>query len=119
MIGVYFLKQDDEIVYVGQSVNLKERIKSHKYDEAKEFNNHSFIECEKDKLNEVENAYILKHNPVFNIKKFEIKTGSNGMKKMKMLQVEDETHEQAKLQALKKKMSIKAYIKMLVEKDKR
>jgi len=36
---------------------------------------------------------------------------------MKMLQVEKETHEKAKLQALKKNMSIKAYIKMLVDKD--
>lgn len=41
------------------------------------------------------------------------------MKKLKMLQVEEDTHEQAKLQALKKKMSIRAYIKMLVEKDKK
>jgi len=39
--------------------------------------------------------------------------------KLKMLQVDEDTHEKAKLQALKKKMSIKAYIKMLVEKDKR
>lgn len=37
---------------------------------------------------------------------------------MKMLQVENETHEKVKLKALEKKMSIKAYIKMLVDKDK-
>ena len=36
---------------------------------------------------------------------------------MKMLQVEDKTHEQAKIQAAIKKISIKAYIKYLVDKD--
>ena len=35
-----------------------------------------------------------------------------------MLQVEEETHDEAKIKALKKKMTIKAYIKMLINKDK-
>ena len=39
--------------------------------------------------------------------------------KLKMLQVEEDTHDKAKLQAAKAKMSIKSYIKMLVDKDKR
>ena len=37
--------------------------------------------------------------------------------KLKMLQVEEKTHDKAKLKAVKNKMSIKAYIKMLVDKD--
>ncbi len=37
---------------------------------------------------------------------------------MKMIQVDDETHEEAKEKAKKKGMLLKAYIKMLVGKDK-
>lgn len=40
------------------------------------------------------------------------------MGKLKMLQVTEETHIKAKKQALAKGMSLKAYIKMLVDKDK-
>ncbi len=37
---------------------------------------------------------------------------------MKMIQVENEVHEEAKLQALKKNMSLKDYIKFLISKEK-
>lgn len=37
--------------------------------------------------------------------------------KLKMLQVTEETHIEAKTQALKKGMSIKTYIDMLIKKD--
>ena len=37
--------------------------------------------------------------------------------KLKMLQVDRDVHEMAKLKALQKKMSIKDYIRSLVEKD--
>ena len=37
--------------------------------------------------------------------------------KLKMLQVEQDVHEMAKLKALKKGMSIKEYIRFLVERD--
>jgi len=37
---------------------------------------------------------------------------------MKMLQVEEETHIQIKLQALKAGMSIKEYVQFLADKDK-
>ena len=37
---------------------------------------------------------------------------------MKMIQVDDEVHEEAKLKALKKRVSLKVYIKNLVAKDK-
>ena len=36
---------------------------------------------------------------------------------LKMLQVDEDTHKQAKINALNKGMSLKAYIKMLVKKD--
>lgn len=37
---------------------------------------------------------------------------------MKMIEVEDDTHKEAKEKAKKKGMFLKAYIKMLVKKDK-
>ncbi len=37
---------------------------------------------------------------------------------MKMIQVEDDTHKQAKEQAKKKGMVLKAYIQQLLDKDK-
>ena len=37
---------------------------------------------------------------------------------MKMLQVDDKTHEQIKMQALKAGMSIKEYVQYLADKDK-
>ena len=39
------------------------------------------------------------------------------MKKLKMLQVEENTHKQAKKQAKKNKLSIKAYIQKLLDGD--
>ncbi len=116
MIGIYFLKLDDKIVYVGQSVDVRTRIKQHR---DKKFDSYELFECSKDNLNSLEAHYILIHNPILNQKKYEIIIGGTKKKEhMKMLQVENETHEKAKLKALEKKMSIKAYIKMLVDKDK-
>lgn len=40
------------------------------------------------------------------------------MEKLKMIQVEEKTHVEAKGKALKKGMSLKAYIKKLVSEDK-
>ncbi len=39
------------------------------------------------------------------------------MSKLKMLQVDEETHNLAKVKAAKKGLSIKAYLKMIIEKD--
>ena len=66
--AIYFLKYNDEVVYVGQSKDIKNRIKSHIFEKEKLFSDFSFLECSHELLNETETAYIFKHDPIFNKK---------------------------------------------------
>ena len=61
--GVYHLVDGCEVVYVGQTSNLKCRIASHMRD--KKFSSVNFFEC-KDNLNNEEAADIVKYKPVLN-----------------------------------------------------
>jgi hypothetical protein len=65
-IGVYFLKFNGAIVYVGKSNNISFRIKSHINEGVKVFNDFSFIECSENTLDSTELAYIIMYDPVFN-----------------------------------------------------
>ena len=62
--GVYFLFDDDELVYIGQSENILSRIASHLND--KRFDSYNFIECQYGNLDALEAKYILKYNPKYN-----------------------------------------------------
>lgn len=71
--GVYFLTLQGEVVYVGQSVNIIARIRTHCAEaktyivpHCKVFDAAYFIEVPKNQLNEVEQHYIKVHAPVFN-----------------------------------------------------
>jgi len=66
MIGIYFLKQKDTVVYVGQSIDIKARVKQHKKTD-KIFDNYAHIECTKRLLDCTEMAYIAHHRPKYNI----------------------------------------------------
>ncbi len=66
--GVYFLKHRNKIVYVGQSINIRERVLTHISDRIKAFDGFTYIDCPKELLIETEIAYIYKHDPVFNKK---------------------------------------------------
>lgn len=61
---VYFLIKDNEIVYVGQTIQGLLRVYTHCGQ--KDFDSYFAIKCEKEKLNEVEASYIVKFNPVLN-----------------------------------------------------
>jgi predicted GIY-YIG superfamily endonuclease len=71
--GVYFLIDCYEVVYVGQSVDVKSRLQQHSdsgnkgmaYE--KNFNRFFFIQCEKEELKKLEAYYILKFRPKYNI----------------------------------------------------
>jgi excinuclease UvrABC nuclease subunit len=69
--GIYFLLWMDEIVYVGQSVDVRTRIDQHtvgdERHEVKNFNRYFFIQCEPEELNRLEAYYILKFRPKYNI----------------------------------------------------
>jgi hypothetical protein len=66
--GVYFLIQGCEIVYVGQSVNVLDRIYNHRYQ--KDFDRYYYIPCLVGEMGSVENYYIKKFNPVLNMRKY-------------------------------------------------
>ena len=53
--GVYFLLDGDEIVYVGQAVNVYRRIPQHT---EKRFDRYAFVPCDIDALNILESLYI-------------------------------------------------------------
>jgi len=67
--GIYFLINSNEIVYIGQSINVAARIATHENSLDKQFTEFSFIECPREFLNELEAAYIMKFNPKYNIVK--------------------------------------------------
>lgn len=64
--GVYFLIRDDKIVYVGQSLDVAARVVSHRRDANKRFNRAAWVECEPDRLDEVERFWIRALRPEHN-----------------------------------------------------
>lgn len=73
--GIYFLLQGEQIVYVGKSESdVHVRIKSHLLDEDKKFNgafykpvtNNNHLEF----IEQIEQSYILEHNPKYNKAKY-------------------------------------------------
>ncbi len=66
--GIYFLKHNDTVVYVGKSINIKNRITNHIKEKTKVFNNFEFIECEESLLDPTELSYIYFYDPIFNKK---------------------------------------------------
>ena len=66
--GIYFLIQQDVIIYVGQSVNVLTRIKDHWRNRSyvRSFDKYNWIGCEKAILNEVESEMILRFRPKLN-----------------------------------------------------
>ena len=64
IIGIYFLINKKEIVYIGSSISCLKRINSHFY--SKTFNSYFVIRCEKEKLLKYESEYIFKFEPKYN-----------------------------------------------------
>jgi len=85
MVGVYLLLKSKKVVYVGQSVDIERRIKEHRADN-KDFDDYSIVQCSKELLNTTEEAFILQHNPILNIRKAEITIISESSKKEKLRQ---------------------------------
>lgn len=61
---VYFLINGSEIIYVGQTFSLKNRLYAHST--LKSFTHVCFIDVERSELNNVEASYIVKLNPTDN-----------------------------------------------------
>lgn len=71
--GIYFLIDCDEVVYVGQSVDIRSRLEQHsnagmaKGTKEKNFNRFFFVNCQREELDRLEAYYILKFRPKYNI----------------------------------------------------
>lgn len=115
MIGVYFLKQDNEIIYVGQSIDIERRIKEHRATD-KVFDDYSVMECKEELLDTTEEAFILQHNPIFNIRKAVIYS-SGALDKH--LIVRPETHALVKAGAKEERLTIDEYINLCIEAQKK
>lgn len=68
--GIYFLFDGEEIVYVGQSKDVCRRVGNHRLKkrehEPKTFDKFAFIQCDAEKIDEIETFYIAKFNPKYN-----------------------------------------------------
>ncbi len=64
--GIYFLKNGDEVVYVGQSNDMETRIETHRRKGKIGFDGYDFEELPIEELNEKEAFFITKFNPKYN-----------------------------------------------------
>lgn len=74
-MGVYFLFQDDELMYIGTSSLILRRLHAHL--RTKDFNNYAFISCEtREEANTLEVEMIKQYKPPLNVihKKADLKT---------------------------------------------
>lgn len=65
-VYIYYLKQDDEIVYVGQTINPGLRIQDHRYDKNKQFNNVKYMAVNEEEADYIECEEIRRHSPKYN-----------------------------------------------------
>ena len=65
--GIYFLLDEDEIVYIGQSRDIRRRIGLHLSDGCKRFNSIRFFKCSRARLDHNETRLIAFYRPKYNI----------------------------------------------------
>lgn len=66
LTGIYFLLKNDEVVYVGKTVNLFERIMTHQKQCSKDFDDYVFYKIDNEKLDICERYFINKLKPIYN-----------------------------------------------------
>lgn len=64
--GIYFLIAGNDVIYVGKSIDVFNRIARHKRD-GRQFEAFAFLPCSADKLDETESSYILAFMPWLNL----------------------------------------------------
>ena len=64
--GVYFLKDQGEIVYVGQSISVYNRVSQHKSQNFKKFDSVTLLPCKPEELNNLEGFFIRLLKPKLN-----------------------------------------------------
>ena len=66
-VGIYFLINKNEIVYIGRSLNLMSRIGSHIKEGAKIFDSFRLLKCDEHYIDLLENILINEIRPKYNI----------------------------------------------------
>jgi prophage regulatory protein len=67
LIGIYFLIDGDQIVYIGKSINVFARIAEHQRNNEKKFDTFTYIQIPIDQLDEFEVEYINAYKPKYNV----------------------------------------------------
>lgn len=62
---IYFLISGEEIVYIGQTIDIEERLKSH-FHGKKEFDSYYSLDCKKEEADLLEYIYINIFKPKYN-----------------------------------------------------
>lgn len=63
---IYFLIDEEEVVYVGQSIYGLQRILIHHCQGEKKFAHYHVVTCKQEELNNLEARYIVAYNPKYN-----------------------------------------------------
>lgn len=67
--GIYFLYNGTTLVYIGQAINLHQRINEHIRTKTKEFDSYRFIEINGNiDLDRLEEEFIKKYRPIHNVR---------------------------------------------------
>ncbi len=65
-IGVYYLTDGLDVLYVGKSVNVEKRVRQHQGAQSIDFSQVFVDRCEASQLNELEAKAIARYDPPFN-----------------------------------------------------
>jgi hypothetical protein len=101
--GIYFLMKDEYPIYIGQSVDIPSRVRTHALEGKKIFDSVFYIECEESKLTDMESYYIVKYSPIHN------RTHRAFMRSMKSFA--GSNSEDVQLKYLIQKRSVKSEVK--------
>jgi hypothetical protein len=64
--GIYFLLQKERVIYVGQSVDVPQRLLTHLNEGRKNFDSYSWVPCDRTSLNDYEAFWIVELRPELN-----------------------------------------------------
>jgi predicted DNA-binding transcriptional regulator AlpA len=67
VVGIYFLLAGDDVVYVGQSIDVYARITAHVSHRTKVFDRWAYLKADQNDLNTLERHYICLLRPQFNL----------------------------------------------------
>jgi len=79
--GVYILRRGHDIVYIGKSIDIGRRIKTHIREKAINFNFFSTIKLDKCDITQIESLLIQKYAPIYNNPSLYATESANGAKK--------------------------------------